>query len=326
MLQKTPPLFSIVVPVRNRRELLFRALLSVGHQTMFNFEVIVVDDGSSEDIAEVAGRFVEFPCRVVRQDPSKSGACAARNLGSRLARGTYIAYLDSDDVFLPRKMETLDSIVRADRPDLLASSLLVYRGTRRLQLRPSRGPRSDEDISEYYFVHDERIQSSSIIIDRRIFERVEWNENLQKVQDPDFFIRASRAATSLYFIDTPLSVLFDDQSHGRISGVSAEENLQGWLESEQCPLTPKARTGFIMYALSHEIAKRSTFQALRMTLRHSSVVHPRTLLKSIYRTFMPEWVFKWTARTLTPLSNVKKFATTYDFIKAIEAEASTKGS
>lgn len=98
----TGPFFSVVIPTYNRAALLQQALASVMAQTYPDFEVIVVDDGSTESMGDVAhwGERVRW----FRQE--NKGAGAARNLGARHARGTFLAFLDSDDLWLPWTLAT----------------------------------------------------------------------------------------------------------------------------------------------------------------------------------------------------------------------------
>lgn len=289
------PFFSIVIPVKDRSQLLFRALASLRLQAFDDFEVIVVDDNSTEDISIVVNAFQDLRVRLVRQASSKAGACAARNLGGDLAEGRYIAYLDSDDIFLPAKLARFAERIRASGSALLASFLVVYRGDPRLQIRPARPPSHDERIDEFFYVYDQRIQSSSIVIAREHSMRIRWNESLRKVQDSDFFIRAFQSVGTVDFIPEPLAVLFDDQLQGRISNRSAEENMLAWLASDACPLSERAKAGFRFYALSHEIGKRSKIDALGMMMANRRAVGLKIQLKSLYRMLVPEYVFKKTA-------------------------------
>lgn len=315
------PVFSVVIPVKNRSQLLYRSLLSLREQSMQDFEIIVVDDGSEEEIGLVVGRFSDLDITLLRLPAGTSGACAARNVGSTAARAPYIAYLDSDDLFLPDKLQSIAAAIKETGADLLASPLLVYRGDDRLQLRPTRAPGMDEDISEFYFVSDERIQSSSIVVSQNLFNSVGWNEKLRKVQDPDFFIRCSRAARFVHFLPDPLAVLFDDEQGGRVSSAAAEDSIVSWLESPECPLTPKARAGFVLYALSHEIAKRNRFEALSIILKNSLAVRPKTVLKSIYRTIAPEAIFKKTALILATRGQAGKNTAAFDYIERLKQQA-----
>lgn len=92
------PLFSVVIPVYNRAHLLARALDSVAAQTFRDFEVIVVDDGSSDNIAHVVASR-PGPLRLLSIE--NRGPGGARNAGIEAATGEYVAFLDSDDQWLP---------------------------------------------------------------------------------------------------------------------------------------------------------------------------------------------------------------------------------
>lgn len=98
------PLVSVVVTTYNRAHLLGRALKSVLSQTMQDFEVIVVDDASQDDPAAVVDAFGDRRIRLVQLD-SNHGAAGARGRGFAEARGIYVANLDSDDEWLPEKLE-----------------------------------------------------------------------------------------------------------------------------------------------------------------------------------------------------------------------------
>src|ERR1700751_565412 len=95
------PSFSIIIPTFNRAGLLQQALESVAQQTFRDFETLVVDDGSTDVTPQVAA---SFGARLLRQE--NRGPGAARNLGIQHARGNYIAFLDSDDQWLPWTLET----------------------------------------------------------------------------------------------------------------------------------------------------------------------------------------------------------------------------
>ena len=97
------PLFSVVVPTFNRRELLTAALDSIRDQTFTRFEVIVVDDGSSDGTAEYLKSLGD---RIQLLTQRNLGPGAARNRGLERARGRYVAFLDSDDLWFPWTLET----------------------------------------------------------------------------------------------------------------------------------------------------------------------------------------------------------------------------
>jgi len=95
-------LVSVIIPTYNRAHCVGEAVQSVLNQTYQFFELIVVDDGSTDNTLEVLRAFGDR-VRVVSQ--TNSGVSAARNLGMRTAIGKYLAFLDSDDIWLPEKLE-----------------------------------------------------------------------------------------------------------------------------------------------------------------------------------------------------------------------------
>jgi glycosyltransferase involved in cell wall biosynthesis len=98
------PTVSVIIPTYNRAHLIGRAIQSVLKQTYQDFEVIVVDDGSIDNTEEVVKKIQENRVYYYKHDKNKGGS-AARNTGISLAKGEYIAFQDSDDEWLPEKLE-----------------------------------------------------------------------------------------------------------------------------------------------------------------------------------------------------------------------------
>jgi glycosyltransferase involved in cell wall biosynthesis len=98
------PTVSVILPTYNRATLVMEAIASVLAQTYSDYEIIIVDDGSTDNTREVLRPLIdEGRINYVYQE--NAGLSAARNHGIRLAKGKYIAFLDSDDLFMPTKLE-----------------------------------------------------------------------------------------------------------------------------------------------------------------------------------------------------------------------------
>ena len=97
------PVLTIIIPTFNRADFLKEAIESVLAQTFTDFELIVVDDGSTDHTGDVVR---EFPRIRYAACPENSGVSHARNLGIGMARGRYICFLDSDDLWVKNKLET----------------------------------------------------------------------------------------------------------------------------------------------------------------------------------------------------------------------------
>jgi len=109
------PRVSVIIPTYNRADMVGDAIRSVLDQTYADWELILVDDGSSDDTRQIVEAFADLRIRYIYQD--NKGLPGARNTGIQAARGQYIAFLDSDDLFLPHKLEwQLDAL--ETRPEL----------------------------------------------------------------------------------------------------------------------------------------------------------------------------------------------------------------
>lgn len=117
-------LFSVIIPTYNRRALLEEALGSVWAQTFFDYEVIVVDDGSDDGTWE----YLESLGARVRIERQKNGGPgAARNLAARISRGKYLAFLDSDDVWFPWTLQTFFNATQTDhQPSIICGKLFQF--------------------------------------------------------------------------------------------------------------------------------------------------------------------------------------------------------
>jgi glycosyltransferase involved in cell wall biosynthesis len=118
------PLVSVVIPVYNRAHLIGRAISSVVSQTYRNFEIVVVDDGSTDDLRGALSRITHPRLRCVVHSRNR-GAAAARNTGITSAEGTYVAFLDSDDVWYSPKLAAQLAAMR-DQPPEIAGSVCAY--------------------------------------------------------------------------------------------------------------------------------------------------------------------------------------------------------
>lgn len=128
------PFFSVIIPTYNRLSLLKKALDSVFSQTSTDYEIIVVDDGSTDGTLEMLRSYGE-KIKVLTQ--INSGPGAARNLGVSVAKGEYLAFLDSDDIWFPWTLETFLVLIKkygkpavlfAKEHEYLDTELCLYNG------------------------------------------------------------------------------------------------------------------------------------------------------------------------------------------------------
>jgi glycosyltransferase involved in cell wall biosynthesis len=187
-----PGLVSVIVPTYNRRELLAEAMGSVEAQTYRPIELLVVDDGSTDDteaaVRELGRRAdASLAVRYLRQ--ARAGMSAARNLGLIESQGEYVQYLDSDDLLHPEKIARQANALRRD-PGLgfVWSDSAQFRGTPSFDARPFTGGPGGDLIRRYA----RRIvwHPMSGIYRRSACVRVgPWNEAFRRYEDWEYNLR-----------------------------------------------------------------------------------------------------------------------------------------
>ncbi|OGX81359.1 hypothetical protein BEN47_19250 [Hymenobacter lapidarius] len=120
MVSPVIPFFTVVIPTYNRADLIGLTLDSILAQTFGQLEILVVDDGSKDNTAEVVGRFTDPRLRYYRKENAERGV--ARNYGFARAQGRYVIFLDSDDRFHPEHLATLHRKIEAlGQPNFIAT-------------------------------------------------------------------------------------------------------------------------------------------------------------------------------------------------------------
>lgn len=124
--ENTPPLVSVVMPAYNAERFIEEAILSVIHQTLTDWELIVVDDCSQDATPAIVERRAAQDSRIVLVRLEKNlGVAAARNQGFARCRGSYIALLDSDDVWHPQKLACQVALARDTKAEILYCSYRI---------------------------------------------------------------------------------------------------------------------------------------------------------------------------------------------------------
>jgi glycosyltransferase involved in cell wall biosynthesis len=205
------PLVSIVIPVHNRPALLRRAVESALAQTWRPLEVIIVDDGSTDEtprvIAELTATHPEV--RGVRQ--INGGPGRARETGRQTARGTYLQYLDSDDLLLPRKIALqVDALIR-DPDATIAYGRTRYRDAAGREIACTWKPLVDGEQSIFpAFLRSRAWETVSPLYRREWAEKIgPWSE-LRLEEDWEYDGRAGAAGARLTFVPEVLAEHRDD--------------------------------------------------------------------------------------------------------------------
>lgn len=204
-------LFSVIIPLYNKADYISDTLKSVLAQTYKNFEVIIVDDGSSDNSLAVVKEITDPRLKVISQN--NSGVSAARNNGIAVAKGRWIAFLDADDIWLPNHLRTLLEISkRYPNTGMIATGhKLLKKDSIKYNLQPKEQPKI-KLIN--YFVEAQNnisiINSSCAAVKKDFFDTYEGFKDYKRGEDLELWARValnypvaiSTAITSIYVQET----------------------------------------------------------------------------------------------------------------------------
>ena len=183
---------SAIITTHNRADLLPRAVQSVLSQTFTDYEVIIVDDGSTDNTQDVVATLSHPRVRSLRHEVSR-GQSAAINAGIDRARGEYVAFLDDDDEWLPWKLAMqVAALDAADESVALAYGWYDYVDDRDGDVR--RGPRRlmEGDVYEDLLALDMPAPTSTYLVRTGVARELRFDTGLTLATDLDFFTRLSR--------------------------------------------------------------------------------------------------------------------------------------
>jgi glycosyltransferase involved in cell wall biosynthesis len=203
------PLISVVIPVFNRREELRRALESLARQTYQSFEVVVCDDGSSEDIPGVLAAFASQLTIVSLRIPNSGGPARPRNTAISAAAGEWIALLDSDDWWDEGRLDVV-RVHLTDSVDLLYHPLRVVRGPG-VVMSPERrqvlGESLQGDALRHFALLGNPIPNSAVVVRKSVVQAIGGmleDRELVAVEDFDTWMRLAESGARFHFLNQVL--------------------------------------------------------------------------------------------------------------------------
>lgn len=188
------PLISVVLPTYNRAGLLKRALSSIISQTYPHWEVLVVDNNSTDNTDQVVHDFNDERIRLLKVD--NYGVIAlSRNVGIREAAGEYIAFLDSDDWWKPNKLEKSLAYLENGKDVVYHDLLVVAKRNQRVLWRKARTRTLKIPIFKDLITNGNALNNSSVVLRKKILEDIgglSEDRNLVSIEDYDAWLRAAR--------------------------------------------------------------------------------------------------------------------------------------
>jgi teichuronic acid biosynthesis glycosyltransferase TuaG len=274
------PVVSVIIPAYNAQEFLARAIRSVERQTFTDFEIVVVDDGSTDATAEAAQAFSRV--RFFRRP--HLGAAAARNRGLQEAGGDLVAFLDADDEWLPEKLaRQIEFMERLGSSFSYTDSYIVRDGRRQRYSKlahPYRGellaPLIDEWLDQAF------ITMNTVIATRLLLQSVGGFETgipTGSNEDYALWLKLALRGTRFDYLDEPLALYYRGHTSDSSDAVAMVERYQVALRyvssTYDFPADAQRRIGRALAkssaTLAVELLKQRRFREAALHLRRSNV-------------------------------------------------------
>ena len=193
---------SVIIPTYNREDYVVRAVESALHQTYHDIEVVLIDDGSTDDTARKMYNIGRNDHRLRYFFQENKGVAAARNLGIQKAKGEYISFLDSDDVLHPDKIEEqLQELLKNKADVCICNYWIVTEKTRRLGLRGG-----VKNFLLHYLQNKMTPQTNAWLFKRTLWKEngILFREGCSWGEDMEFFVKLIFFTKKSVFVDRPL--------------------------------------------------------------------------------------------------------------------------
>lgn len=312
-----PPQVSVVIPAYNAAAYIAGTLDSVFAQTFADFEVVLVNDGSP-DTDRLEQELQHYLSRIRYLKQENRGPSAARNLGIGETKGSYIAFLDADDLWLPQHLSRqVDRLEGNKKLGLVYSDALHLRGDTLIGTAFERVPQSGEVSLESLLSEQCTINTSSVVVLRSaLLEAGLFDESMSYCEDFDLWLRLAAIGTGMEYarevqvghrVGNGLAASRELMKRGRVRAYQKFAASSAALDSQRGVIEAKLKA--LDFEIHVELAKQrllagsygealSEVRLARAVVNQSNVNQPKLRWAELGLRYFPA-VVGWTYRTYT---------------------------
>jgi len=288
-------LVSVVIPTFNREKEVIDTINSVIQQTYTNLEIIIVDDASTDNTVALVKELIDDRIKIHVLDENSKGT-KPRNTGINMASGKYIALLDSDDEWIPKKIEKQIELAQSiHEDDFLIFNDVYIRKDGKDSHFINKIFKKETNIMNYILQDLNVVQTSSYFFPAQLGKKVLFNSKLRKHQDWDFVKRLRDKGAVFYHLPEPLTIYNQDVDASKITSSHNSEISANWLSSIRDDISKEAYSVFRFYALVNPyVLERRRYKALKICInafKYKKI--PRiSIVRNLIKCFLPSFILK----------------------------------
>jgi len=197
------PIISIVVPIYNTEAYLAETIESVLAQSFSNWELVLIDDGSTDGSSLICQAYSDQDKRISYHYKPNGGQASARNLGLKLSKGEWIAFLDADDLWLPQKLEHQLKEIEERQPDFLYALGYFYYPEKEEKLEAYDWVSGEMSGDDFFHILYEScaVNTNTVMVKKSLLHEVgSFNEDpiLRGTEDWDLWLRIAKNVKNVY--------------------------------------------------------------------------------------------------------------------------------
>lgn len=189
-------MISVIIPTYNRDKTILKSINSVLNQTYSDIEVIVVDDGSTDNTKKTVNSIKDKRLKYIYQ--KNQGACVARNRGIEEARGEYIAFHDSDDEWKNNKLEVQIKFLNEKKADFVSC------GMKRNTKSNLKNVSLDYEINLENLLKYNVMSTQTMLMKKEVCQKVKFDKSFKRLQDWDYVLQVYLANYKIEYLNKPL--------------------------------------------------------------------------------------------------------------------------
>lgn len=178
---------SVIIPLYNKEKAISKTIQSVLNQTYTDFELIIIDDGSTDKSSAIAKEYTKADQRIKYYRKDNGGVSSARNLGLQLSQSQWITFLDADDELLPNNLEVLINLIYKFKTQIATANFYTFDGKQKIpRVIDSHNEKVIDNFIKAMIKKEAYFGPGATIFNKNILGEKPYNENLCRYEDAEF--------------------------------------------------------------------------------------------------------------------------------------------